>query len=225
MPLLESRPTPIESCPAPGEAEAVAFTSARAVSPFAERCGVLPLPTFAVGEATADAARKAGFADLRLGGGDAAALAETLSRSFPPGARILHPSGATVARDLGDLLAPHGIAVRRLVVYETRPVAAFSPAAAEALAAGDLDAVLFMSPKTADSFMKLLRQAGLELATRRLTAFCLSAAIAERLVSAAWRGVHLPDKPRVEEFFALIDAERGRLQDPNDRAPHDGGPG
>ena len=61
-PLLQARPLPGEiGLTGVG---ALAFTSANGVNAFAERSPERSLPVFAVGDATAAAAHKAGFAEV-----------------------------------------------------------------------------------------------------------------------------------------------------------------
>ncbi|MGI8842005.1 MAG: uroporphyrinogen-III synthase, partial [Caulobacteraceae bacterium] len=58
---------------------ALAFTSANAVAAFAARSPEGVVPVFAVGEATAAAARAAGFSAVVSADGDVAALAATIA--------------------------------------------------------------------------------------------------------------------------------------------------
>jgi uroporphyrinogen-III synthase len=99
---------------------ALAFTSANGVRAFAARSPERMLRVFAVGEATAKAARAAGFAEVLASDGDVAALAERIiaRRRDIPG-QVLHPGAAEAAGDLTGLLEAAGVAARRLVVYRT----------------------------------------------------------------------------------------------------------
>ena len=97
MPLFEIRPldwTP----PDPDAFDGVLATSANALrhgGTGLEQYNHLPL--HAVGEATADAAREAGFGNVFAGNGDV----ETLLGSLPPDLRLFHPCG----RERRDLSA------------------------------------------------------------------------------------------------------------------------
>lgn len=73
------------------------------------------LPCFAVGEATAAAARRAGFADVRTGPGDGAAAAAMIAAAGLK--RVLHLCG----RDHLPL-GPVGVEVERRIVYAAEPV-------------------------------------------------------------------------------------------------------
>src|SRR5690242_15000488 len=78
-PLLKFEPVAFQDA---GETKygGVIVTSAnaiRAIVPQLAELNLLKLPLFAVGEHTAAAAREAGFVDVIVAGGDAAALRET----------------------------------------------------------------------------------------------------------------------------------------------------
>lgn len=99
IPLFEVRPlawTP----PDPAAFDAVMATSANALRHGGAALEqYLQLPLHAVGEATAEAARKAGFANVTAGGGDVGALLGSL----PTGLRLFYPCGRE-RRDLSHTL-------------------------------------------------------------------------------------------------------------------------
>jgi len=134
---------------------ALAFTSANGVRAFADRSGDRSLKVFAVGAATAQAARAAGFRSVLSADGDVDALAEgiALRRSELKGA-VLHPGAAEPAGDLAGVLEKHGVEARRLVLYETAPVQ-LSEREAQTLARAD--AALIHSPRAAQVLAKVLR--------------------------------------------------------------------
>jgi len=111
-PLFAIRPVAWEP-PDPAAYDGVMITSANAVrhgGPALARYHQLPL--FAVGQASAKAAREAGFVDVREGYGGVAAL---LQRIADAGfRRILHLSG----RDVTEAEHP-AIKIERLSVYES----------------------------------------------------------------------------------------------------------
>ncbi len=174
-PLLEVRPS--EDAPVGLDAAAaLAFTSANGVDAFAGRSARRDLPVFAVGDATAEAASRQGFTQVRSAAGDLRALADLVARSRPAGP-VLWIRPREPAGDLAALLAPAGLGVRSAVLYETVPLPAptLDPAPA---------AVLLHSPKAAQALAAAFPP--LAGATRLL---CLSEAVAAPLA-----GVH----PHVE---------------------------
>lgn len=102
--------------------KALAFTSANGVRAFAELSDERALRVFAVGAATAQAAKAAGFRRVLSTDGDVAALAEGIAaRRSEIGGRVLHPGAAELAGDLAGALAAAGVEVQALTLYETTP--------------------------------------------------------------------------------------------------------
>lgn len=185
--------------------QALLFTSANGVRAFAANSARRDLPVFAVGDRTAELARETGFRDVRSAAGDVAALAALAAAQAEPAAgALLHVAGSKRAGDLAGALEDAGFAVRRAVLYDARPVAALPEAARRALAQGALDGVGFFSPRTAESFVRLVRAAGLSHATEGLTAVCLSPAVAEAARDLTWRDVRVARTPTQEALLAEI---------------------
>ena len=185
--------------------QALLVTSANGARALAERqAGAIPrLPVLAVGDATAQAARDAGFADVESAGGDVDDLARLAAARLGPGrGALLHVAGSKVAGDLAGRLAAAGYLYRREVLYDARPVDRLPAAAAAVLASGDAAGVLLYSPRTAALFRDLVRAAGLADALADVTAFCLSANVAAR-AGAGWRRVIVAAQPTEQ---ALMDA-------------------
>ncbi len=134
---------------------ALAFTSANGVRAFAERSGDRSLKVFAVGAATALAARTAGFKSVLSADGDVEALAEGIaSRRNELKGMVLHPGAAEPAGDLSGALERLGVPARLVVLYETGAV---SIAADEAARLVQADAVLVHSPRAAQVLAKVLK--------------------------------------------------------------------
>ncbi|WGM37274.1 uroporphyrinogen-III synthase [Caulobacter sp. NIBR1757] len=117
-PLLEARTLADATFDLTGVA-AVAFTSAQGVRAFAALTGARP-PAFTVGEATAEAARAAGFGTVRSADGDVAALAGLIAAADP--GPILHAGALHPAGDLTGDLTARGLSARAVALYDTVPV-------------------------------------------------------------------------------------------------------
>jgi len=186
--------------------QAVLLTSANGARALAGLTPRRDPPVLAVGDATAAAARAAGFADVTSAAGDAAALARLAAdRLDPAGGPLFHAAGKVVAGDLKGTLEAAGFTVRRAVLYRTRAAQTLPAAAASGLAGGTIDGVLFFSPRTAEVFVRLVRAAGLTVHLASLYALCLSRAVAERLDAAAWRAVCVAGRPNIRALLALLD--------------------
>src|SRR5690606_18555276 len=114
------------------------------------------LPVYAVGDATAQAARAAGFDTVESAGGDVVALAALVAeRLSPGGGSLLHVAGSQTAGDLAGRLSALGFTVHREALYEARQAQALSAETAAALRQGTIDAAAFFSPRTASAFVTL----------------------------------------------------------------------
>lgn len=176
-PLLAIRPlTPIVDLTG---VAALAFTSVNGVTAFAALNAVRDKPVFAVGDATAEAARLAGFSDVRSASGDARALARLIAGAGFRGA-VLSPGAAEPAADLAASLAGV-VEVRALAVYEAVETGVPAPAG--------FDAVLVHSPRAA----RALAMHAWALDDR--LAVAISAAAAEPLEDLGLREIRIADTP------------------------------
>ncbi|MGO8866455.1 MAG: uroporphyrinogen-III synthase [Alphaproteobacteria bacterium] len=224
-PLLEIRPLPSVELSLEG-VQALIFTSANGVRAFAERESRRTLPVFAVGARTAEVARAAGFTEVESAQGALADLARLVrARLDPRRGALLHGAGAVVKGELAELLAADGFTIRRVVLYEAVPASALQPATRAALAAGELDAVLFFSPRTAATFVSLVIAAGLAGACARLRAVSLSPAVAEEAGALAWRQSLTAVRPEQSALLACLTAERseGPVSDGEGERPQETG--
>jgi uroporphyrinogen-III synthase len=153
-PLLTVRPLPDVKIDLSG-VRALAFTSANGLRAFAEACPDRSLRVFAVGAATAQAARDAGFQRVLSADGDVDALAEGIAaRRAEIGGAVLHPGAAEPAGDLAGALARVKIEVRTLTLYDTVPVRLTDRQLARL---SEMDVVLAHSPKAAKALAAVLR--------------------------------------------------------------------
>lgn len=173
---------------------ALAFTSANGVRAFADRCPDRGLPVFAVGAATAEAARKAGFQAVASAEGDLDALADLIAGAEGRFAgTVLAPGPREPAGDLPRALAAQGIRARALALYETLPV---PPPRGMA----PVDAVLIHSPKAAERLAVVF--------SGRIgpAVYCISAAAAAPLAGRPFARVTFADQPTEDALLALLPA-------------------
>lgn len=187
-------------------AQGLLVTSANGVRAAAGLTGRRDLDVYAVGPASAAAARELGFTRVRTAGGDVASLAHLVAAAADPAAgRLVHAAGTEVAGDLAGLLAAAGFRVTRAVLYEAVAATRLPDAVHDALARGGLDAILFFSPRTARTFVTLAAAAGLLPACASVTALCLSRAVADAAASCPWRAVRIAARPDRGALVALLD--------------------
>lgn len=187
------------------DVQAILATSANGVRAFVAASARRDLPLFAVGDATAGAAREAGFETVETASGDVDALAERVGAKLDPEAgALLHVAGTQLVGDLGGKLKARGYAYRRAVLYEARAATHLSPGTVRAMRDDALDGVLFFSPRTAEIFVTLARKVRVVRSCGQLTAFCLSAAVAERASDLIWREIAVASTPEQDALLALI---------------------
>ncbi len=197
---IESTPARL---PAAASLAAVLVTSGNVVAalPPAYRA----IPVLAVGDATAERARAAGFTRVLSAAGDAEALAEFVIRhQSPSDGTLLLASGRGQGHALAASLRRAGYRVARRVVYAAVPARDLTPAASVALRAGQVHAALFFSAETARQFVRLVQRAGLVETLAGVEAISIGQAAAVALEALPWRGVHVAARPTQDEMFALL---------------------
>jgi uroporphyrinogen-III synthase len=191
-------------------AQALLVTSANGIRVFANASARRELPVFAVGDASAAAARLADCRSVTGAGGDVADLAALVAaRLSPQQGALVHIAGSDVAGDLAGILGKAGFSVRRVVVYEARPAEALPPEAAAVIAQGEPALAMFFSPRTAATFVRLAAAAGMEPSCRALTALALSPAVAAALGALPWRHLAVARAPTQQALLEAVDRERG----------------
>lgn len=195
----------------PGDAQAILFTSANGVRALVRRnrsnlADFLDLPAFAVGAASARAARGAGFHQVESAAGDVTALAGLVTARLVPGdGPLLHVAGSDVAGDLTGMLAVAGFTVRRAAIYAVRKATALSAATLDALRQGKIDGVTFFSPRTAAAFVSLGRESGALPALAGVAALCLSQAVAQAAGAVSWRVIIVAPRPDQDALLSCLD--------------------
>jgi uroporphyrinogen-III synthase len=185
--------------------QAALFTSANGVRAFAQATPRRDFRAFAVGDATAAAARDAGFAEVTSAGGAVEDLAkQVIARLKPQSGALIHAAGTITAGDLAGILEAAGFTVRRAVLYEAIPSEHLSTATRDAVRRGEIDAALFFSPRNAATFVRLA--AGLEESCKHMIAVALSPAVAESLAPLPWRHVAVAGAPNETALLAALDS-------------------
>ena len=185
---------------------AVLITSAngaRAIASHMRFGEVRALPVLAVGQASAAAARAAGFSDVTSADGDGGDLARLAAARFTGAATpLLYLSGEERARDLGTELAASGLKVATVAVYRTVKAAALPENVRAALVAGAVDGVLHFSRRSVESYLNCAR----DLAGPALMPvhYCLSARAAEPLQAAGASRIRVAAKPDEAGVLALV---------------------
>ncbi len=184
-------------------AQALLLTSANAIDALAAATMRRDIPVLAVGEATADQARGAGFATVTSAAGDVAALAALATqRSDPQAGPLLYLRGEQVAGDLAAML--DGFAVDQAVLYRAVPTGHLPGEVGAALTQAALDLAVLFSPRSAANFVSLVKAAGLAENCRKIALVALSSAVA-RAADLPWAATHSAPHPSQASLLATID--------------------
>ncbi|MBT6093317.1 MAG: uroporphyrinogen-III synthase [Rhodospirillaceae bacterium] len=186
--------------------QALLLTSANGARAFVRNNSARDIKVLAVGDATARTARELGFSDISSAGGDVDDLAGMAVQLLNPAdGALLHPAGSKVAGDLAGLLAEKGFSYRREAMYSARTETELPAAARDGLAVGEIDGVLIYSPRTGDTFKRLVEAGELASSLRRVRAFCLSANVANAVADLPWAEILTAAQPEQTALLALFD--------------------
>jgi uroporphyrinogen-III synthase len=202
-PLLRMEPVACDIAAA--DYGAVVMTSAnaaRAVASHPRRHALMSLPAFIVGGRSAQAARAAGFGDVRSADGDKAALVALIRAQYRDSRPLLYLAGEERAGELDP--AAVGAPVEMVVIYRAVAVERFPPEIAAALSNGALDGVLHFSRRTAEAYLACATHAGIRDRALAIAHFCLSRQVAEPLIAAGAVGIRIAAHPDEAAMLELI---------------------
>lgn len=197
-PLLRIRPLALAPY---GSFGAVLVTSGNAVPCLPPSLHGTPL--LAVGNATAERARAAGFGQVISADGNAAALATLTRQTCQPGSPLLFATARGQGSSLAAALRAHGFVVHRRAVYAAYPATRMPQAATQALRDGSLSAAIFLSAETARAFVRLLPP-GLAPALAGVDALAIGQPAADALCFLPWRRVRVSAKPTQDSLLAML---------------------
>ena len=182
---------------------ALIFTSRNGVAAFAARTPERGFTVFAVGDATAAAARRAGFEAVVSAAGDVVALrALLLARAPREGGRLLRVGAQEPAGDLVSDLSAAGFEIAEWAGYHTVEVPAPQVVGNLEPAGRPPAAILIYSPKAARALADLPDVGRPPLRA----AVCISPAAAAPLAAARTCPLNIARHPDEESMFAALKA-------------------
>ena len=191
---------------------AIIVTSANAIRAIeAHLAGrLLTLPLFAVGERSAEAARNAGFRDVIVADGNAAALRDLIAASvrgktLKKASTLLYLAGADLAGDLAGELGERGFSVATHTTYRMIPMLRLPQEACEAFVANRIEAVLHYSRRSARAFLDAARAAGVEISALAIPQCCISDAVASIVRDVGATQVLVARSPDDNGVFDALD--------------------
>jgi uroporphyrinogen-III synthase len=191
-----------------GVIDAVVATSAQAFEQ-AQFAPDRPLPEtrrllrlFAVGEKTAEAAKRCGFTGEQIVAPDAKALADVIVTKVPAAARLAYLAGADRKSDLETRCKEARVEIIPVELYEARAAEALNNDALSAFKAGEIDAIMHYSRRSAEIFLKLAESAGIDAKAIRHVA--ISADAAAPLQAAGCAQIAVAVEPKEQAMLALL---------------------
>lgn len=169
----------------------------------------LTRPIYAVGKATAQAARDLGFRDVRTGTGTGAGLADLILRDLAGSdiggvgqAHLLYLAGHPRSPDLENALENRGLPIGIVEAYRMEPITHPAGTLAAALRHPATDTVLLYSREAARLFADHLRHEA--IAPSDLTFLCLSQAVADAIPLELRSNIKIASHPEEEALLALL---------------------
>ena len=183
------------------DADAVALTSRHVVNLIAQTRWAQKT-AFCVGESTARIAREAGIADVITGNGDGYGLVQLIAQTRSYNS-IFWPSAIDVGFDLEPPLLEHNIKLHRHPAYKAEKTHELPDAAREALAQGNIAAILVHSGRAGAHLVDLLKQNNLSHVQQDIDIVAVSARVAGHCGNG-WRNVIIAQEPRRQSMFDAI---------------------
>jgi uroporphyrinogen-III synthase len=176
---------------------------ARAIAAHPRRAELLSLPVLAVGRASAEAARAAGFAGVVSADGDATDLARLAATRLAGAASpVLYVAGEDRSGNLAGALSAQGIAVRTVIAYRAVRAENLPAEVYAALVRGEIGGVLHFSRRSAESYV----ECGRDIPRQALAPvhYCLSARAAEPLKHAGAARIEVAARPDEASLLASV---------------------
>lgn len=175
----------------------------------------LDAPLFAVGEATADLARRYGFRDIHVGAGRAASLPALIEATgLESDKPLLHLTGDEQAFDMKAAIEASGRDYIAIETYRIVEATRLTDGQLDKLKQGLVEGVILLSPRTARCYCRVMAAAGCLDLVARLKHVCFSPAVAAALLDGLEAaGLHdeanageilVTDEPSVEALITLL---------------------
>lgn len=189
--------------------DAVIVTSPNAIrhAPASLLAALARKPLFAVGEASAEAARRAGFGNVRAAAGTAVDLAGLIGGAIPKGSRLLHL--AAVQRTVGfeEDLVRRGFSVEIVEVYSADEVIYSTDFLSRLLSSAPIQGAPVLSERAAMLLAQLVGQDFLHQSFENTRFFCISDKVARPLRRLGQGEILVSDEPSEDSVLALVSSQ------------------
>ncbi|MBU6235760.1 MAG: uroporphyrinogen-III synthase [Alphaproteobacteria bacterium] len=203
LPLLEAQAT---GAPAPLEKPNGIIVTSAQIFRYLPSGFARAVPVHAVGDATAAAARAAGFEDVSASHGDVKALCADVRMQKPTGT-WLYIGPEEPAAGTAEALSSIGCKIMNWAVYRTVPARYDNAALATYLEGHKPCYVLLHSAKAAAIFANAIQQYGPDARLSQIKVLCLSKAVLECLANIHFGGSYVAHTPDENALVTLLQTE------------------
>lgn len=190
-PMLEIGAIPF-SMPDLTQYQGLIFTSASAVRIFCEVSEDREMPVYCVGQQTSQYALKQGFLNVHAADGDVLSLVDMIAADKElQSCHFLYLRSLYISNDLAALLEKKGIRCASCEIYDAQMTDAFPPEVLQSIQGRQVDAIGFMSARSAENFVHLVRAQKLENCLKDTKALCLSDSVLECVRILDWASTHV----------------------------------
>ncbi len=163
------------------------------------------VPVYCVGDETAAQYRQLGFEEIFSASGNAQNLVELVTHQLhPEKGPLLYLSGNIIANDLDKKLMRLGFSVAKKVVYSACAEESLNQETVSALKHERIHGVLFFSARSAEVFVKLLKNTNLQMVTEKMVAYCISKAAANKADRLVWRKIIVAKRPNQSDLLSVL---------------------
>lgn len=168
----------------------IVMTSASAAPALTSAGFSKDMPVYTIGGTSAQAARSEGFHNIISADGERASFVDLIAaRHDPARGPLLHLAGSHRAGDIVAELQALGLQTSRVRVYEAVAETGLSAHICDLIENDRIEVALFFSPRSAETFISLAEDNGLQDALSGIRALCLSDAVAKAAGPGGWKEI------------------------------------
>jgi uroporphyrinogen-III synthase len=181
----------------------VIFTSSNAIQNLKKIDNINHLKCFCVGEQTADAAKKIGFLNIQIAGGNYSELRDLIFKTCDKNKeKFIYIRGEFISNDLEKDFNEKGYDLESVVNYTTEPNSNIDPKLIEDLKNKLVDVIFVYSKRAADQLLKIILNHKIENDLDNCSLNCISINVANTLKRLKWKKIKI-FLPSEEELSLL----------------------
>ena len=168
------------------------FTSSNAIYNLKKINNINHLKCFCVGEQTATAAKKIGFLNVQIAGGNYSELCELIFKTCEKTKeKFIYIRGEFVANDLEKDFKEKGYVLESIINYTTEPNLNIDPKLIEDLKNKLVDVIFVYSKRAADQLLKIILNHKIANDLENCTLNCISINVANTLKRLKWKKIKI----------------------------------